>query len=397
MFADQPSRITAFAFLIWGAVGCAQWPQGALHPHEMSAGFTHSDNPLSRSTLRSEWRAELGLRGPFLAPRGFIGGVGLHERYPLLAIVGYDRNLRLINRKSGVELWRSELKGVGVGEPLFYGDLLITPTDDGLLTAYDINQRAVIWRRQFAGLVRVPLTLNAETLFVCDGTNSVYAIKAETGEVLWQHKHEVPVYQSESQKFTLQGEARPQYFEGKLFVGFSDGQLVALNAQRGEVIWKKDLAPQLNQFEDVDADVAIVGDTLYAASAASGLYALSLKDGSIKWFFPQEGIITLAGFEGDLILGLQHGEVGRFSPTDRAFRWRVSFGTDGAPLRPLIFPHGIAFTLSRGGLYVLDAHTGELRDQFTSGSGLQGHLALSEDGWMYATSLNGFVYSFSPR
>ena len=105
----------------------------------------------------------------------------------------------------------------------------------------------------------------------------------------------------------------------------------------------------------------------------------------------------MSDFEGDLILGLQHGELGRFNVLDRSFSWRVRFGTDGAPQRVIRFPYGLALTLSRGALYVLDAHSGELRDQFTAGSGLQGPLAYSEDGWLYASSLNGYLYAFSPR
>lgn len=378
-------------------MGCFSWPSGAQHPHGLTLEHTQSANPTARASLKSEWRIELGRRGPFLIQRGFIGGAAAHDEYPLLAIVGYDQVLRIINRQSGTTLWTTELRGVGVGEPIFFGDLLIVPTDDGLLTAYHLKKREVVWRRQFAGLIRVPVTSGKELIYVCDGTNSVYALHRETGQVAWQHRHEPPRYQAETQSFSLQGEAQPFLHENRLFVGFSDGLVVAFNAERGQVLWKRDLAPQLSEFVDVDADFAMIGDTLYAASAASGLYALSPKDGSTQWFFPQEGIITLSSFEGDLILGLQHGEVGRFSPLDRAYRWRVVFGTDGAPQRPIIFPHGVAFTLSRGGLYVLDVHTGELRDQFSSGSGLQGRLALSSDGWLYATSLNGFLYAFSPR
>ena len=75
----------------------------------------------------------------------------------------------------------------------------------------------------------------------------------------------------------------------------------------------------------------------------------------------------MSEFEGDLIIGLQHGELSRFSVFDRSFSWRVRFGTDGAPQRLVRFPYGVALTVSRGGLYVLDAHSGELRDQFSSG------------------------------
>ena len=115
------------------------------------------------------------------------------------------------------------------------------------------------------------------------------------------------------------------------------------------------------------------------------------------WFYPQAGVITLSEFEGDLIVGLQSGEVGRFDPRERRFIWKVSFGTDGAPSRPLRFPHALMISLSRGGLYIIDPDTGALRDQFNPGNGILAPLTLSEDGWLYATSLSGHLYAFAPR
>lgn len=333
----------------------------------------------------------MGLQGPFVTHKGYIGGVAVHPTHPLVAIVGFDRVLYLLNRESGDVLWHTQLQAAGVGKPKFIGDLLIVPTGDGLLTTLNIKSRKELWKRQFSGLIRAPISHEGNMIFVCDGTNSVYALDLESGDVVWQHRREQP------KKFSLQGESKPLVSKDRLFIGYSDGRVIAFNAKRGDILWQRDLAPQVNMFEDVDADLTLIGGTLYAASAASGLYALTAKEGKVLWFYPIAGIVTMSSFEGDLILGLQHGELGRFSVFDRSFSWRVRFGTDGAPQRLVSFPYGVALTVSRGGLYVLDAHSGELRDQFSAGSGLQGSIAFSEDGWLYTSSLNGYLYAFSPR
>ena len=370
--------------------GCS-WPVGAEHPHQLVMSTSVNLNPRSRPTLRSEWKRALGLQGAFVTNQGFIGGVAVHDTHPIVAVVGYDSELLFFNRISGQLLWKEKLKSSGVGSPIFKKDLLYLSTGDGLLTAYHIKERTIKWKRQFSGLIRAPVSFGKRLMYVCDGTNSLYALDQKTGEVVWQNRQEPP------QKFSLQGESQPLLSDDQLIMGYSDGRVMAFNVLNGEVLWTKDLAPQVNQFEDVDADLTIIGKTLYAASAASGVYALSLKDGKIKWFYPIAGVVTMSGFEGDLIIGLQHGELGRFNVLDRSFLWRISFGTDGAPQRVVRFPYGLVLTLSRGGLYVLDAHSGQLRDQFTSGSGLQGPLAFSEDGWLYTSSLNGYLYAFSPR
>ena len=211
----------------------------------------------------------MGRQGPFVTHRGFIGGAAVHSKYPIVAIVGFDRELYLLNRVSGNPLWQVTLQAPGVGAPRFVGNLLLIPTGDGLLTAYDINSRKVQWKRQFSGLIRTPVTVDHDMLFVCDGTNSVYALNRENGELIWQHRRDQP------KKFSLQGESKPLIAGDRLIMGYSDGRVIAFNARRGEKLWERDLAPQVNMFEDVDADLIAVNGTLYAASAASGLYALS--------------------------------------------------------------------------------------------------------------------------
>lgn len=384
--------------LIMG-VGCFHWPQGARHPHRTDLQREGGLRAPAQPTMRAEWRLELDLSETFSPRRAYMGGAAAHESEPLIAIIAYDRHLWLIHRDSGRVIWREEMSAAGIGHPVFVGDILYAPTEDGKLTAYNVRDRSLLWRRQFAGLIVTPMTFGEHVIYLGDGNNRVYAVKRETGELLWQHQHRV----DESGKakggyqFSLHGEASPKLSGDRLFAGYSDGRVRAFNALSGEELWVRDLAPERNRFEDVDADFAVIGDTLYCASAASGLYALSTARGEVRWFYPLAGVVSLTSFEGDLIVGMQHGELGRFSTFNRSFSWRVTFGTDGVPQRVIRFPYGLAVTLSRGGLYILDAQSGELRDQYSSGSGLRESLALSPEGWLYATSQKGFLYAFSPR
>ena len=194
-------KVTIFIFLslVCIELGGCSWPVGAEHPHQLVMNRSENLNPRVQPTLRSEWRRVLGLQGPFTTSQGFIGGMAVHDSHPIVAVVGYDRALMIFNRVSGQLLWKVTLKSAGVGSPQFVGDLLYIPTGDGLLTAYHIKERAIKWKRQFSGLIRAPITFGKDLMYVCDGTNSLYALQQSTGEVVWQNRQETP------KKFSLQG------------------------------------------------------------------------------------------------------------------------------------------------------------------------------------------------
>jgi len=385
------AQLSAISFTLIALYSCSSWPSGVGALQQDRPMGSRSLNPRSQKAFKPAWRVDLGERGPFLKGQSFIGGVETHPSRPLLAVVGYDGQLQLRHKLSGELLWTERLSASGAGAPHITGDTLLIPTSDAQLTAYSLQRREVLWRRQLSGLTTAPLKVRDGVVYATDGTDSLYALRLSDGEVLWQRRRGSP------KDFSLNGEASPVLYKGVVYMGFSDGFLVAYDAASGSQLWERDLAPQRSQFQDVDADAVVIAGVLYAASSASGLYALDPRSGEPRWFHPVAGIISMTSQGEDLVVGLQHGEVGRFSPQDKRYVWRVSFGTDGAPSRVQRFPYGLAVSLSRGGLYILDAESGALRDQLSVGSGLLAPLKVSEAGWVYVSSLNGYLYALAPR
>src|SRR5690606_17039645 len=111
--------------------------------------------------------------------------------------------------------------------------------------------------------------------------------------------------------FALLGESGPAYAEGRVYVGFSDGQLAALDAATGGVVWTRDLSPEHDKFQDVDTTPVVRDGVVYAASAAAGLYALKADTGDIVWTAALSGVNRLRAIDGDLLLSLDRGQVMR--------------------------------------------------------------------------------------
>lgn len=370
---------------------CMRWPVGAYMPHDVPYMGSRSNMPKTQRAFKTQWMKRLGKDGPFLSSYNFTGQVALHPTRPILAVVGFDRDLQFRHSKSGELLWREKIDNIGSGAAYFDQNILLFATRDARLNAYDIKHKKVVWRRQFNGVINTPLTLDKSTIYVCDGSNSLYALDRTTGDLKWQRKREAPV------DFNLYGESKPLVHNNIVYMGFSDGHFMAFDTSSGTPLWDRDLAKQSNKFEDVDSDPLIINDTLYIASAASGIYALDPKNGKTQWFHAVQGVITLGQSDEDLLVGLHHGSVARFSTKEKNFVWRVKFASEGVPSRFIYYPHTFVTTLSRGGLYVLDSQSGALRDEFHPGQGILAPLSVDPEGWFYVSSLRGFLYAFKHR
>ena len=72
----------------------------------------------------------------------------------------------------------------------------------------------------------------------------------------------------------------PQYDEDQVYVGTSDGRLLALNLGDGSLVWTFDQAGG-----GIFSTPTIKGDTVYTGSADGKLYALNAATGSILWSY----------------------------------------------------------------------------------------------------------------
>lgn len=369
------------ALLLLG--GCAPTLGGAgdqspLTGHERNVEPVHVQ-PVWRRVLREgelfrEKPRELAAAA--YEPRGDRLGIG-STAGEFLCLRGSD----------GTTLWSAQVPGGVSGAAVFDGGRLITGTDDGQVLAFNAMSGRELWKYKVQGAVAQAPVFAGDLIFFVDGTNSIYAVSRSDGTWRWQYRRDLPA------DFAFVGEARPLVASGRAFVGFSDGHVVALQANDGAVLWTKDLAPEHERFQDVDATPVLIRDTLYAASAASGLHALDPARGDVRWSVPIPGILGMARWGGDLILSTERGQVLRVSGDDGRLRWQTRF-EDGAPGAPVRAGKYIAVSLTQGGLYFLDPRTGRPVQRFTPGQGIDADPAVGEDGSVYVLSNGGILYAF---
>lgn len=253
----------------------------------------------------------------------------------------------------GAEIWMYHAGG-GIGsQPLLDADRdeLYVASDDGLLHALVASTGAVRWTAEVGGAVGRPPVAAADALYLVTDSDLVVAYDRINGEALWRYRREAPegFYIAEHAGITLLGT--------RLITGFTDGAVLCLDARDGAVLWTRDTLADVPdtgaelRFTDVDSTPLVIGEHVYVASFAAGLYELELANGSVNWIHPElTGVTGIQAAAGRLLI-LSSGDLGvvAFDPVEREIRWEREVER-GAPTPPLVVGDIVVVGESEGGL-----------------------------------------------
>lgn len=189
-------------------------------------------------------------------------------------VVAYDAAAREMRWR--VDLDRPLTAGVGGGE-----GLLLVATREGEVIALEAADGRERWRAQTSSAVyAAPVVYNGRVA-VRVGDGRLFMFDSETGERLWVDGRSVP-------RLSLHGSSRPLMVEGGVIAGFDSGKLVAFAEQDGRVIWETTVAvprgrSELERMVDVDAAPLLADGALFAVAYQGRLVALDGQRGRIIW------------------------------------------------------------------------------------------------------------------
>lgn len=280
--------------------------------------------------------------------------------------------LSAYSAEDGQLKWRKKIHaGVEPSAYEFKGRLYVAASD-GFFYALDSKTGNEIWsvNTKSENLSEPLLDDRNGIIYFVSSANVVYAYEADTGKQVWMHSRQ------DTSQFSIRGGSRPALKDDHLFVGFSDGSLVALNAKTGSVVWENQLNKN-KKFRDIDASPLIDGDRMYVAGYDDRLYCLSTQKGDILWR------VEAGGYNPSLILGSR-----LFYPTSQGELWALNKDT-GAKLWSYKLSEGLAtqvkpykglvvFGESQSNLIFLDPETGKKVAHFEPGRGILASPAIDE-------------------
>jgi outer membrane protein assembly factor BamB len=219
-----------------------------------------------------------------------------------LFVVDADGAVHAYDARTGARLWRTALDTTKKDSHVLFGGGVsidgnkVYATDGrGDAAALDAATGKILWKVRPGGPLRGAPGIGLGNVYVLSQDNQVFALKEETGEVVW-------TVSATLQTAGVFGVAAPAIAQGTVVVGFSSGELSALRYENGRIVWQDQLArtsitTSVSSISDIDASPVVDGGKVYAIGQGGRMVAMDLVSGQRDWELNVGGLSTpwLAG------------------------------------------------------------------------------------------------------
>ena len=206
---------------------------------------------LSRATGITMWMRTLGapLRGAMASDgRTIFAGSA-------------DGRIYAFRQETGEIIWHFQHSAAFASHPVLRGSRLYVGSEDGVLFALDQATGRPLWRYQTRGALRGAVSLAQQMVFFGSADGNVYALYEANGVLRWRAR-------------TGAGVQAVAYVGGGVVVASLDNFVYFLSPQRGDRLWKRQLAGRIAAQPLVGAD-----GVLFAPLSGDVCVVLDPRDG----------------------------------------------------------------------------------------------------------------------
>ena len=289
------------------------------------------------------------------------------------------------NRKSGSQVWRLDLvNGVegGIAED---GGVLYFGSSNGQFYAVEALSGRVLWTFQVrAETLALPLVRDGVVYFL-SGADVAFALDAKTGKQLWIYNRQT------TSNFSIRAGGRPTVDGDMVFLGFSDGFMVALRKKDGSMIWERKLGRN-SRFRDVDTTAVVDDKNLFAASFDGALYCLDKAGGEVQWQVEEGGYLPVTLDGEHLFYSSINGNLMSLNKQTGQAEWSTKVAR-GIATQPVLHKGYLLYGESEGALLAVDSRNGNQVAYFEPGRGLVAAPLITEQGEVYMMSNNANLWA----
>lgn len=241
-------------------------------------------------------------------------------------VLDAEAHVRAFDAKSGDKLWTVDLtpedqdsdkaRGGGIA---FDNGKLFAATGFGLVHALDPASGKVLWTANAVVPFRASPTASNGNVYAVTSDNQMLCISQETGAITWRHR-------GITEAAGILAATSPAVTGSIVIAPYSSGELFALRAENGTVLWSDSLTrtgnlTSLSELNDIAGRPVADGDRVYAISHSGRFVSIDLRTGERVWTRDIAGVQTpvIAGDFAFLVTSDQ--EVVGMSNRDGRIHW----------------------------------------------------------------------------
>ena len=283
--------------------------------------------------------------------------------------------------------WDSRISAKVAGGPTAGLNKIFLGTESGKVYALDAETGELVWQVKIKGEVITQPAIDSGILVVNSASGLIKAFDARTGEELWQVEQDVPA-------LTLRGISTPVIASGGVLIGSGKGELSVYILEKGQAGWTTEVgeatgSTELERVIDVDSAPVVFGDKIYVISARGNLVAIDLKSGRILWKRQYSSFRQISVYRNDIYITNTSGHVYALNRINGIERWSNMELTNRSVTGPAVVDNYIVVGDFEGYLHWLDQETGEIVSRHkVDGSGIHSTPTVVDDV-LYSQSRDG--------
>lgn len=284
---------------------------------------------------------------------GVIEAYRLEDGERLWRYRSYERGL--FGREGGIAF--SAGPSVGAG-------LVVVGSLNGQVIALDAATGELKWSQSLRGELLAPPLVSRRHVVARTTDGRLISLDGDMGQVRWETVREVPA-------LTIRGNGTPA-LSRNLFVGFDNGRVGALSAEDGSMLWEAAIAnpvgsSELGSIVDVDGDIRVYGNEIYATSYNGNVAALATESGEILWRREMPSVLSPSIYAGDVFITDVDSVVHALDRLSGTTVWTQDALRARKLTAPVPFGGLIVVGDFEGYLHFLDAINGEMQARISHG------------------------------
>ena len=301
-------------------------------------------------------------------------------------------NLFALDAATGAQLWKVETELPLSGGPGFGESTVVVGSLKGDVIAYNPDNGSERWRAKVSSEVISTPAVSGGIVGARSNDGRVVGFSLTDGERRWVYDRGVP-------SLTLRGNGPVLVAEGVAYIGYDNGQVVALRVADGVQGWEQTVSigegrTELDRMVDIDGEMVTESRDLYAASFNGQVLAISLDGGRPLWNREVSSYAGLALAGEKILLSDVEGTIWALDRSTGSALWKQDALAHHWLSTPAIQGNYAVFGDLEGYLHWIALETGELGARVRVDKEPIRATPQVVDGVLYAVSIEGELAAY---